>query len=80
MDLIEKTIEKQNASLEELIDCLEKVKENKNVVVVKFDGERERDWYTILILFSNGGREMIREDGSDLKSTLIKVLSRYIGK
>jgi hypothetical protein len=80
MDLIQKTIEKQNPSFEELIDCLEKVKENKNVAVVKFDGERERDWYTILILFPNGGREMIREDGSDLKSALIKVLSRYIGK
>ncbi|MFZ6013047.1 MAG: hypothetical protein ACOYXT_22080 [Bacteroidota bacterium] len=78
MDFIKKITEKQDPSFEELIDCLEKVKENGAVAVVKFDGERDKDGYTVFISFPNSKREMIRADENDLKKALIKVLARYL--
>jgi len=79
MNYIKEIIEKENCSFDELIGCFEKVKEDGNVAVIKFDGERDKDWYTIFISFPKNKREMIRADESDLKKALIKVLAKYIG-
>lgn len=78
MEFIKKYIQKQDISLEELIQCLEKIKANGEVAVVKFDGERDKDGYTVFISFPRGNREMIRTDESDLKMALVKVLTKYI--
>lgn len=78
MKLIKEIIEKQNPSLEELIYCFEKIKLNGAVAVIKFDGERECDGYTVFISFPKGEREMIRADESDLKVALLKVLTNYV--
>lgn len=79
MDFIRKVIEKQDSSIEELIDCLEKIKSNGDVVVIKFDGERSENAYTIFITFpSIKKREMIRVDEGYLKIGLIKVLIKYL--
>ncbi|WHT39830.1 hypothetical protein QNH98_03910 [Myroides sp. mNGS23_01] len=67
MNFIKDVIEKPENSFEELIACLERIKLMGNVVVIKFDGEREKDSYTVFVSFPNGEREMIRVDGSDLK-------------
>lgn len=66
-------------SIEELIICLEEVKENGDVAVIKFDGQRSIDQYTVFISFEDiRGRDMIRSDGDNLKDALTKVLSSYI--
>lgn len=78
MKFIKEIIEKQNPSLEELINCFEKIKINGEVAVIKFDGERESDEYTVFISFPKGEREMIRADESELKIALLKVLTKYV--
>jgi hypothetical protein len=78
MKFIEEIIEKQNPSLEELINCFEKIKSNGEVAVIKFDGERESDEYTVFVSFPKDEREMIRADESDLKCALLKVLTKYV--
>lgn len=75
---IKEIIEKKDASYDELIGCFEKVKANGDVAVIKLDGERDKNWYTILILFPGKKREMIRADESDLKKALKKVLTKYL--
>ncbi len=78
MKFIEEIIEKQNPSLEELINCFEKIKSNGEVAVIKFDGERESNEYTVFVSFPKDEREMIRADESDLKYALLKVLTKYL--
>lgn len=77
-NFIKTVVEKQNSSLDELIECFEQIKTNGEVAVIKFDGERKRDGYTVFISFPNNKREMIRADDSDLKRALIIVLTKYI--
>lgn len=78
MKLIKEIIEKQNPTIEELINCFEKIKLKGEVAVIKFDGERESDEYTVFVSFPKGEREMIRADESDLKVALLKVLTKYV--
>lgn len=78
MNFIKEIIEKENSSFEELIDCFEKIKVNGEVIVIKLDGEREIDNYTVFISFPNNKREMIRADENNLKKALVKVLAKYI--
>lgn len=66
-------------SLADLIRCFEIVKDNGDVALIKFDGARTENWYTVLITFPPGGeREMIRADESCLEMALRKVLLAYI--
>ncbi|WP_333662016.1 hypothetical protein [Chishuiella changwenlii] len=74
---IKKILEK-NVSIEELILCLEKIKENGDSVIIKFDGDRLVDYYTIMIIFSNNNKEMIRVDGKDFKINLTEALKKYL--
>ena len=77
-DFIKEIIEKKDPSYDELIACFEKIKANGDVGIIKFDGERDKNWYTVLILFPTNNREMIRADESDLRKALKKVLTKYI--
>lgn len=80
MERIRKVLEKSTPSLTELINCLEIVKENGDVAVIKFDGERLEKCYTVFITFPiSKNREMIRTDELHLETALIKVLTKYIG-
>lgn len=79
MNLIKKTLEKESPSLTELIHCFESVKGNGDVGVIKFDGERIENGYTVFISFSSSKkREMIRADEHQLERALIKVLTKYV--
>ena len=54
------------------------VKDNGDVALIKFDGVRTENWYTVLITFSPGKkREIIRADGGNLEMALKKVLLAY---
>lgn len=79
MDRIRRILEESIPSLTELINCFEIVKENGDIAVVKFDGARSENWYTVFITFPiSKNREMIRADEDHLETALIKVLTKYI--
>ena len=48
------------------------------MAVIKFDGERHNEQYTVFISFPQNNREMIRADENNLKDALIKVLTKYV--
>ncbi|KUY30389.1 hypothetical protein ATB96_01730 [Elizabethkingia ursingii] len=74
-----KNILLENPSMTDLIDCLDLVRKNGDVVVVKFDGEREQDFYTLFITFSlTKNKSMIRIDHSNLRDAILELLKRYI--
>ena len=74
-----KNILLENPSMTDLIDCLDLVRKNGDVVVVKFDGEREQDFYTLFITFSQTkNKSMIRIDHSNLRDAILELLKRYI--
>lgn len=75
---IRETLQHEYATIEELIECFEIVRANGDVAMIKFDGLRERNHYTVLITFSNSQRELVRADTSTLREALIKVLTQYI--
>ncbi|MDI3322367.1 hypothetical protein [Pinibacter soli] len=75
---IKEIINKPACSLEEIISCFEKVKENGDAAVIKFDGERSENSYTVFVSCPTKNRELLRADENDLKTALLKVLSEYI--
>lgn len=77
MDYIIEVLNKEFQSIEELIDCFDKLKECGDVAVIKFDGERENNQHTIFITFPTKNRDLIRYDGDNLKEGLFLVLKEY---
>ncbi|MDV3753984.1 hypothetical protein [Elizabethkingia anophelis] len=74
-----KNILLENPSMADLIDCLDLVRKNGDIVVVKFDGEREQDFYTLFITFPvNKNKSMIRIDHSNLRDAILELLKKYI--
>ncbi|MFD2522931.1 hypothetical protein [Emticicia soli] len=74
MNSIKEILKKENLSFDDLINCFEMVKESGQIALIKFDGARLKDYYTVLIL---NAKNTIRLEGSDLKKGLIEVLIRY---
>ena len=74
-----RTILEQNYTIESMMDCFELIKKNGDIIVIKFDGEREKDAYTVFITFPpSRNKQMIRTDSSDLKEAMKIVLEKYI--
>lgn len=64
------------------IDCflplLQEIRKDSSMVIIKLDGERENDIYTILISGKNlGAEESIRLDTSDIEGGLACVCVQY---
>lgn len=60
------------------IPCLEKIKEDSSIVIIKLDGEREENSYTLIALGKIlGERESIRMDTSDLEGGLSYICTEY---
>lgn len=79
MKRIADLINSDNLSLSELlVECLDGVKEQGDVMVLKADGERESGWYTVFINQIGKEPTMIRSDGDDLKDTILTVLKNYL--
>lgn len=51
MNYIVDVLKKDNFFFEDYINCFEQVKVDGSVVVIKFDGEREVNFYIVFILF-----------------------------
>ncbi|ALR31278.1 hypothetical protein ATE47_12425 [Chryseobacterium sp. IHB B 17019] len=79
MDYIKQVLSK-DYNLEELLMCFETIKNNGDVAIIKFDGERNDDPYTLLISFPTSKREMLRIDGNDLKEAMRNILTQYIAE
>jgi len=76
---ISEVIESREVSTEDLFECLEMIKKDGNVVVIKFDGERQENQYTAFITFpTSRKKEMIRADESSMKNAILKILKSYI--
>jgi hypothetical protein len=67
-------------SLEDLISCLEYIKNKGDVCIIKMDGQRLKDKYTLLIIFKDENKEMIRVDNDNLISALIEILRLYTNR
>jgi hypothetical protein len=80
MKHIEDILDSGFHSPEDLISCLEYIKNKGDVCIIKMDGQRLKDKYTLLILFKNENKEMIRVDDDNLISALIEILRLYISK
>ncbi|MDQ0966806.1 hypothetical protein QFZ20_002209 [Flavobacterium sp. W4I14] len=79
MEYIKLILSKQEPSIDELIASFERVKENGDVAIIKFDGERIENGYTVFISFNKIKKlEMIRIDGNNLKDSLQMILRLYI--
>lgn len=79
MDYIKQVLNK-DSNLEELLMCFEVIKDNKDVVVIKFDGERVINPYTLMVMFSNQSRQMLRIDSNNLKEGMQNILKEYISE
>lgn len=77
MDYIKQILQK-DSNLEELIMCFEQIKKNRDIAIIKFDGEREHNPYTLMITFSNNHRDMLRIDSNNLKEAMKNILNQYI--
>ncbi len=64
---VKRVLDQSSCTIEELIQCLEVVKENGNVAVIKFDGERTSNQYTVFVSFPSKDRQMIRSDKNTLR-------------
>lgn len=65
-------------STEEQIQVLERIKDDGNIVLIKFDGERTENQLTVVIDFPLlSGKETIRLDGNDLNTLLDKLIDTY---
>jgi hypothetical protein len=81
MTFISDILNKKTPSYGDLILCFEHVRANGDIAVIKFDGERQSNQYTVFITFPIiKKREMIRVDGSNLENALISCLQQYISK
>lgn len=78
MSIIKSVIEALEPSYEQRMLCLEEIREDGNVVVVKLDGARKEDHYTVFVSFPKEPHgEIFRADESDLKAAIVKVLREY---
>ena len=75
MNIISKTLNQEYITLEELFLCIEEVKNERNVFILKVDGESNIN--TIMITFPNSNKEMIRYDDVNLKEAIVKALKVY---
>lgn len=68
-------------SIEKNIEVLERIKNDGNIVFIKFDGERADNQVTVVIDFpSSSDNKTIRLDGDDLNTLLERVINTYQSK
>ena len=68
----------KKSSLEELFVFVDIIKSKGDLVVIKIDGEREKNEITVIISYpSDLNKEQIRYDGNNLREVLFKALHSY---
>jgi len=75
---IKELINKQNLSPEDILNLISFVGENKDIIIVKNDGIRDSNQYSVIIISSKNSEKSFRCDHSLLQEAIKKVLSEYI--
>lgn len=79
LQTIDQVLSNEKSDFNDYMSCFKKIKEQGNVVVIKFDGGRTETQYTVFISFPIATKkEMIRADEEILITAFRKVLSEYI--
>jgi hypothetical protein len=74
-EILSKPIDK--ITIEELLNCFEILKDAGDNGIIKFDGLRKENHYTVVITINSLRDTNIRNDDSSLKGALVKALIRY---
>ena len=68
-------------SIEEQIKVLERIKDDGNIVLIKFDGERKENQVTVVIGFPPlSSKETISLEGNNLNTLLDRLINIYKSK
>lgn len=71
-------IEGESVDLADLLPCINYVKNRGDVFVLKADGERKINAYTVFINRIGKEPQMLRSDGDNLRTSIIEVLRKYV--
>jgi len=74
---ISKFLKEDSMSSSQMLLCIEEVRETGNVFILKVDGERSENHYTVMITFPNSVYETIRCDDAELFAAVRSVLNDY---
>lgn len=69
---------KENLSSDDVLNIISWVGNNKDVIIVKNDGVREDDQYTVIIIPSKYPEKSFRCDNKSLQTAIKKVFREYI--
>ncbi len=64
-------------SLDNLFEEIDQIKEAGNIVLVKYDGEREENTITCVIVNPKSNEEAIQYHGEDLSLILTEAIAEY---
>lgn len=64
-------------TLDDLMNCFELIKDDGDIAMIKFDGPREIDHYTVVFIIQSLREGSVRIDDASLKSAAMKALTRY---
>lgn len=70
-------VDSQEFSANQIIEALEKVGKRGDVIIIKNDGLRSSDNYTVVISSSSNKFDSIRYDASSLNNAIKKALKDY---
>ncbi len=69
----------QKPTIQNLLECVELIKNRGDVVVIKLDGQRDESQYTVFITSSSfKDDEIIRAGRKSLKEALHDVIKSYV--
>jgi imidazole glycerol phosphate synthase subunit HisF len=71
-------VEANEFTANQIIDVLVKVGERGDIIIIKNDGLRSLDNYTVVISSGSNKFESIRYDASNLSNAIKKVLKDYV--
>lgn len=78
MQKLIETLQQEDATFKDLLNCLEEIKALGDVILLKMDGKRSTGWTTIRISLPSLNQEAIYHEDSDFRETLIKALQEYV--
>lgn len=76
MNKLIETLQQEDATFKDFLNCLEEIKALGDVFLLTVSGLRSTRWVRVVIIDS--GFESITYEGSDIEETLIKALRAYV--
>ncbi|THU32399.1 hypothetical protein FAM09_26770 [Niastella caeni] len=69
---------KDTLTATDILDIIKLVGKNKDLIIVKNDGIRENDQYSVIIISSNNPEKSFRCDNDSLQEAMKNVLKEYV--